>query len=129
MIILQAPMPALETTTVLPNPQLNDSEAPRHVVTTTRAMDGTLYTYIKTSATDKLNYTFLLSRMKGLELRAFITAYFRARVRMQNHKGEVWEVYFLNNPFEFDASDGARNAPGGEQITVVLEMEGVKISG
>jgi len=128
-VVLKAPLPLLETTTILPNPQMNDGEAPRHVVKTSRAIDGTLYSYIKTSATNKLNYTFLLSRMKALELRAFITSYYRAKVQLTNHKSEVWEVYFLNNPFEFNASDGARNVPGGEQINVVLEMEGVKISG
>ena len=48
MFIVQAPHPALEATTLLPNPQFGDGENLTDEVQVKRAMDGTLYTYVKT---------------------------------------------------------------------------------
>ncbi len=129
MLILQAPYPGLASTTVLPDPQFNDAQAMQHGVTIQRAMDGTRYTHVHTTdSRHKLTYQFSLSRMKALELRAFIQAFFRSQVRLTNHKGEIWRVWFVNNPFEFDAVERAGGYPGDEMSAVTLECEGFLIS-
>jgi hypothetical protein len=120
MIILQAPYPALQTTSLLPNPQFGDSEAPQQSMNIRRAMDGTRRTYVKTNQLSKLHYEFMLLRPKALEVRAFIESYYYAEILLTNHKNEVWLVHFATVPFELTDD---------QRITIVLEFEGTKLSG
>ena len=127
MIELAAPYPAIQTVTLLPNPQLGDGEAETCEVATKRAMDGTLYTYVKSKAgRRRLTLPLGLSRMKALELRAFIQSYFAAQVRLTDHLGQVWIGHFTSNPFEFSTPKRAGGWPGGEMQMIQLEFEGVK---
>jgi hypothetical protein len=129
MITLQAPWPGLETTTVLPNPQFNDAQAGQQRLVVKRAMDGTRYTHVHTTESRyKLTYQFSISRMKALELRAFIQAYYQSQVRLTNHKSEVWRVLFTNNPFEFEGVSKAGGLPGNELMNVTIECEGFLMS-
>ena len=129
MLMLQAPLPGLVATTILPNPQINDAQAKQHTVTIKRAMDGTCYTHVQTTdGRHKLTYQVNLSRMKALELRAFVTAYFSSQIRLTNHKGEVWRVWFTSNPFEFDTLERAGGQPGDELVAITIECEGFLIS-
>jgi len=129
MMILQAPWPGLTTTTVLPNPQFNDMQARQHGVTIKRAMDGTRYTYVHTTdSRHKLTYQFTMSRKKALELRAFVRAYYRSQIRLTNHKGEVWRVWFINNPFEFETTGREGPQPGQETVSLTVECEGFLLS-
>jgi hypothetical protein len=70
-----------------------------------------------------LQYSLTLSRMKALELRAFILAYYRATIKLTNHKGEVWYVQFTANPFAFSGKERS-NLPGNEMSDITLEVEG-----
>lgn len=130
MFQLQAPSPGLQTTTVLPDPVFGDQESLRASVNTKRASDGTRYTYVKRKQGRKLQWTFRLSRNKGLELRAFIQSYFASKIRVTDHAGRVWVGNLMNNPFEFDtvARSGPAIAPmpRGEQQTITLEFEGIE---
>ncbi len=129
MLILQAPLPGLTTTTILPNPQFNDAQAKQHNITVKRAMDGTRYTYVHTTDNrHKLTYQINMSRLKALELRAFVQAYYRSQIRLTNHKGEVWRVWLVNNPFEFETLEKAGGQPGGELVTLTIECEGFLMS-
>ncbi len=129
MMILQAPIPGLVTTVVLPDPQFNDAQAKQHSVTIQRAMNGTRYTHVKTTAGRyKLTYEVRMTRMKVLELRAFLQAYYRSQVRLTNHKGEVWRVWFTSNPFVLDTAERAGGAPGGEWVVLTIECEGFLVS-
>ena len=102
------PDPALETTTLLPNPQFGDGENLTDEVQVKRAMDGTLYTYVKTkNGRRKLQWAFRLTRNKALELRAFIQAYYAKKIRVTDHNERVWVGNLMNNPFEFDTSGRA----------------------
>ena len=92
-------------------------------------MDGTCYTHIQTTdGRHKLTYQVNMSRMKALELRAFIQAYFSSQIRLTNHKGEVWRVWFTSNPFQFETPERAGGQPGGEYVTITIECEGFLIS-
>lgn len=129
MLTLQAPLPGLTTTTVLPSPQFNDAQTLQHRVTLKRAMDGTRYTHVHTTdGRHKLTYQFSLSRRKALEVRAFVQTYYRSQIRLTNHKGEVWRVWFVNNPFEFEATGRGGTQPGDEAVSVTIECEGFLMS-
>ena len=69
MFTLQAPYPALQTTTILRDPKFSDSEGLMVSVARKTAMDGTRYTYVKRKDRRKLKWSFRLTRNKGLELR------------------------------------------------------------
>jgi hypothetical protein len=122
--LLQAPYPALLTTTLLPSPNWGDSVALKGTVTSMRSVDGTLYTYVKTKGSKKaFQWDFELSRNKALELRAFVEAYFGKVIRITDHDGDVWIGYLVNNPFEFSTNGAAQGWPGDEAMTVRLEFE------
>lgn len=130
MFIIQAPYPTLQTSAVLPNPQFSDSESLLETVDKKRTMDGTLYTYVHhKSGRHKLSWTFSMTRNKGLELRAFIVAYFAAKILIRDHNDNVWIGNFTVNPFEFNTDQRAAPAispmPLGELQTITLEFEGV----
>ena len=126
-IELAAPYPAIQTVTVLPNPQFGDGEAISVEVTTKRAMDGTLYTYTKsTGGRRRLTLPMQISRMKGLELRAFIQSYYASKIRLTDHLGQVWVGHFVDNPFELSTPKRSVASPGNEIQTIQIEFEGVK---
>jgi len=131
MFILQAPHPALEATTLLPDPSWGNGENLTDEIQVKRAMDGTLYTYVKTKNDRRhLQWTFRLTRNKALELRAFIQAYFAAKIKVTDHNERVWIGYFINSPFEFDTPGRAAPSidpmPRGETQEITIEFEGVE---
>ena len=131
MFELSAPYPLLQTTTLLPNPQFSDQEGLMVSVIRKTAMDGTRYTYVKRKGSRrKLKWSFRLTRNKGLELRAFLFAYFASQVKVIDHNGRVWIGNFTSNPFEFDTSEQAGPAispmPRGESVTIEIEFEGAE---
>jgi hypothetical protein len=100
-------------------------------MTPKRALDGTLYTYVKTTGgRRKMSWTLRMLRAKALELRAFLRSYFASKVKITDHNGRIWVGHFTNNPFEFDTPDraGPVLADGlrGEMQTITVEFEGVQ---
>ncbi len=133
MFQLEAPHPHLQTTTVLPSPQFSDQERLLDTVTRKTAVDGTRYTYVRRRpGRRKLRWTFLLTRIKALELEAFLRAYHASPLRITDHRDRVWLGYFTSNPVEFEGR--GRAAPAippltrGELYAVELEFEGVEQS-
>lgn len=124
-----APYPLLQTTTILPSPQFSDGEALTASLSTKRAVDGTLFTYVKTKVRRrKMTWTFRLHRPKALELREFILAYFASVVQVTDHNGRAWVGNFTNNPFEFETDSGGPwiGSLRGEMQTITIEFEGVE---
>jgi hypothetical protein len=131
MFQLAAPYPALQTMTVLPSPQFSNQESVLDTVSRKLAMDGTRYTYVKSrNGRKKSKWTFLLSRNKALELRAFLFAYFATKIKVTDHNNRVWVGNFTSNPFEFDTPNAAQPAiapmPRGELQAIDIEFEGVE---
>jgi hypothetical protein len=130
MFQLQAPYPTVQTNSFLPNPQFSDQEGLLDSVNRKMAIDGTRYTYVKRRSRRKLKWTFRLSRPKGLELRAFIFAYFASKIRLKDHNGRVWIGWLTSNPFEFETTGRGAPAiapmPRGEIMVIDLEFEGVE---
>jgi hypothetical protein len=73
-----------------------------------------------------LNYTFRLGRIKSLELEDFILNFAGSMWTVVNWKGETWKVNLMNDPVELTAK--SRYIGEREEIDVILELEGVKIS-
>lgn len=131
MFEISAPYPGLQTTSLLPNPEFSDTESLTDVVVSKRATDGTLYTYVKTKGgRRKMQWSFRLTRNKGLEVRAFLLSYFASRIRVVDHNDRIWVGNFTNNPFEFvtdrKAGPAIQGWPKGETQTITLEFEGVE---
>jgi len=114
--------------TVMPNPTFSDQETNLNTVSRRTAMDGTRYTYVKRRARSKLQWTFKLSRNKGLEVRAFFIAYFASQIKIVDHRNRTWVGYFTSNPFEFETQSRAAPAispmPRGETVSIDIEFEG-----
>jgi hypothetical protein len=132
MFTFRAPLPALQATLLLPNPLFGDSEALTAAVEMKRAMNGTVRTYVKTkNGRRRLQWTFRMTRNKGLEMRAFLLRYFASEMLVEDHNGRTWRGTFVNNPFEFDTPRKAGPAitpmPRGEQQEITVEFEGVEV--
>lgn len=123
--IMKAPYPGVRTTTVMPSPKWGDSKGLTATVQSMRAVDGTLYTYVKSrNGRKKYNWEFEISRHKALELRAFINSYVGKLIQVIDHDGDTILGYLRNNPFEFAGAGRAGDGwPGGETMTVILEFE------
>jgi len=124
--ILQAPSPALSTTTYLPNPDLGDSIAPTGTLDFKRSMNGTKYAYVKSrDRRKKFVWSFSLSQHKALELQAFFDAFNASDIRITDHFGKVYIGNFTTNPFEFEAVGRSVASPGNDtSAQVQLEFEG-----
>lgn len=126
MITLRAPYPTIQTMTLLPNPQFGDGEAPRDTVQVRRAMDGTMYTYVRrTGDRRELDYTFFLTRLKALELAAFVRSYHTWPIQLTDHLDQVWVGNITTDVVELEAVGRSPDKPGGEMVTVRLQFEGV----
>jgi len=124
MLTIAAPHPGYQTTVMLPSPDWGDTMEVASSMTKMRAMDGTLYTYVKQrQGRKRFRLTFEIARSKAIELRAFIKAYYRTPMQLTDHNGNQWLVYLQNNPFEFAANSKAEGFPGGETMMVSLEFE------
>lgn len=112
---------AYQTVTYLPNPVFGDSEALLNEVQKKRAIDGTLYTYIKSTSRRRLIFQFILTREKALELYYFFQSYFTTSVSLTDHNDIEWYGKFTSNPFDF----GGRGRD--EEQEIQFEFEGVKV--
>jgi len=124
MFMLEAPYPGYQTTVLLPSPNWGNAVELTSSMSSVRAMDGTLYTYVKQKdGRKRFRFDFEISRSKALELRAFIQVYYRTAMRFRDHDANQWIAYLQNNPFEFAGSSKAEPFPGGETMTITLEFE------
>lgn len=131
-LLLEAPFPALSTSTILPSPLFSNSNAPQHEINIKRANDGTRRTYVKNIPRRKLIWNFRLDRVKALELRQFLSTYYADKIRITDQDGVIWFGYLTNNPFEFDTpgragrSDTPITGVRNERQTITLEFEGTQ---
>jgi hypothetical protein len=125
--IMQAPYPALKTTSLLPSPQFSNTQGlKQRIASIMRSMNNKRYTYVNTSPDQVLTFQFLMTRAKSLELREFLLLYFAEKIKITTHENEVWVVHFVNDPFEFT---GERKAePAREMYTINLTMRGTLLS-
>lgn len=126
MIEFTAPWPSADCRIYLPNPKFGDSESLALEVMPKRAMDGTLYTYVKTKGSRrKLIMSFTITRLKSIEFNRFLRMYISKQIQIVDHLSRTWVGYITTNPVEFSTAN--RGAPGGgsELVDVEIEYEGI----
>ena len=126
-VLLQAPYDFIQTTLVLPSPLFQDTENLISNINLRRSMNGQTYTYVKSSDSKILKYTFSLPRMKGVALEEFCRSYNSTPIKLTNWKGEVWNVQIMTNPTDF--VETGRYEPTTDRTDVNLEFEGTKVYG
>lgn len=134
MIYLMAPWELIQTTTMLPNPDLGDLRSKVLSVNIRNTINGTFYSYKKSNATYitnpnntvskydryRLIWEFKLRRGKADELKAFIETYSGYAWRVVDWKERVYRVHLINDPVDFTCITG-------DGLHVVrLELEGYR---
>ena len=125
MLQITAPWPSTDCRIYLPNPKFGDSESLAIEMNPKRAMDGTLYTYVKTKGLRrKLLMSFTMTRLKSIEFNRFLLMYVSKQIKIVDHLDRAWIGYITSNPVEFNTSK--RGTPGGgdELVDVEIEFEG-----
>jgi hypothetical protein len=124
---LQAPYPTLQTTSHLPNPQLGESVGNVTKKNDFLAMDGTKYTYVKTTGRVKMVWTFRLTQGKKEEVAAFYRSYKADELRIIDHLGDIYIGFFTSNPLEFESLGRAVDSPTNNvDHNCQIEFEGTK---
>lgn len=124
MLVMQGPHPAYQTSLVLPSPEMGNTRGMQSTVQTIRAMDGTLYTYVKNKRGRKVhNWDFIVSREKALEVKAFVDLYISKAIRVIDHE-DIARVGFLTlNPWEQRGDGRAGGWPSEEAYRFSLQLE------
>jgi hypothetical protein len=114
----------------LPGPIFGDVIGNLNNIIIQKSMNDTTYSYVKRTKTQKLQYNFVLSRRKGLELRKFIQNNCAKLITIIDWKGETWKAYLTTNPVQLEPKERWANCDPGdsEKINVGLEFEGLRIS-
>ena len=129
MMRLGAPYPGVEMYTYLPNPIFSDSENSVGSVEFKRSMTNVRYSYVKSRAQHRrTTFSIEMTRMKALELRAFLLKYPTTRIELVDHLGVRWLGYITTNPNEFESTKSNRSVAnvGHSYSQIQLEFRGVK---
>jgi len=128
---MQAPMPTVKTTSVLPNPEFSNSENAMVELLggqPARSIDGTVRTYIKRKKRRRFVWSFVTTRNKAIEVREFVRSYHASKIRVEDHEGRIVEGYIMNNPLEINmarrAGPARQDLPRGESCEISIEFEG-----
>lgn len=131
MIYLMAPWNLIQTTTMLPNPDLGDLRNKVLSVNIRNSINGTFYSYKKSNKTYfnglsydryRVTWEFKLRRGKTDELKAFIETYSGYEWRVVDWKERVYKMNLINDPVDFTCLTG-------DGLHVVrLELEGIKMA-
>lgn len=125
----QAPHPDYESIIFMPTPSFGDRERPESRIQLKKAMDGESYSHItQRQVFTAMHYawSFNITRLKALELKAFIDA----------HIGQPWRLiwpgrdniiaHLLVNPLQLDMAFRAVVAGSVEAVPIDLEFESVQ---
>jgi hypothetical protein len=131
MIVFKAPYPRAARVLILPNPKLGDSYTPVREINVSRSINGTPYTYVKTSTAVRLLFEIEMTRQKSLELEAFLKLYQGHYMQLTDHNSIKYKVIITS---ELDKKNFKRSvyAPGDplgseESVIVNLELEGIPL--
>lgn len=101
----------------LESPVFGDLQANINEISINRTINGSRFSYIKTSRRKHLKYEFNLRCNKYLELLDFIDQSYLNTITLTNWKNEVWMVRLVNDPIEL-------KAPSRDMYSITLEFEG-----
>lgn len=121
-VYLSAPWDLIQATIRLPSPQVGNLRNNQLDVAIRNSMNGTLYSYVKSSDRLKFAWDLFLTRQKALELEYFIEYYDEYEWRVTDWEENVYRMYLINDPFDFT------RISKDELTTVRLELEGFLIT-
>lgn len=129
--ILEAPHPGAVTALLLPNPELGDTEGRDLDVELKQSMNGTFYTYVKSSDRKRMVFNWpSIGRGKLVEVQEFFKNYSGEHALFTDFRGDIWDVIFERNPIEITINK--RTSPAGgprfESGSLTLEMLGAQIA-
>lgn len=131
MIIFKAPYPVVARTIILPNPKLGDSNTVVREASIKRSIDGTPYSYVKTSTAVRLLYQLELTRAKSLEFEDFISVYGGVYWHLTDHKDVKYAVIMISELTKQNfkrALYNPTNVYGGEENVIIdIELEGTPL--
>ena len=105
--IVQGPYPLLETTLVMPSEREGNQTNLAATVQTMRAMDGTLYTYVKTKRGRKAyTWDFAVTKDKVREVEEFVRLYAGQLAKVTDADGDILVGYLTANPYDFEGQGG-----------------------
>lgn len=122
MFRIEAPYPAVASTTLLPSPQQGNNQSLLSQVNVVRMMDGSRRTFVKKGGGKRLHrWDFTVSRDKMEEMTDFVERYRSSTCRV------VWRGRSLIgkltlNPTEAQGSGRAGGWPGGEAYDLTIEL-------
>lgn len=127
---IQGPYPNPKVTIILPNPQFDDARASESTMQIKRTMTGRVITYVQSSNRVTLQLPFLLSRMKSLELEAFVNSYQSASWKLTLYDGSIWEAQLVGQPVVRSATGraGSSTATGKESVEVTLTLSAKRLN-
>ncbi len=120
-VYLDGPYEASQARVMLPSPHLGDDFNPEIEVAIMNSMNGTVFSTIKTSERVHLNWEFLLSRQKSIELREFVDAYLNYDLKLIDWEDRVYKVKIVNLPIDF--TNTRRNG----DVMVAVQFEGTQL--
>lgn len=127
---LQGPWPGAVTTTILPNPELDNSEGRDISVDFRRSMNNTGYSYVKSSDRKRISFQWEdLGRGKIVEVQEFFKLYAGSHILLTDFRGDQWDVIFADNPVVTEVTKRSDNSGGArkESGTLSLEFLGTKL--
>lgn len=129
MILLQAPYPSFETSTVLPSPEWNDSTSLVNQMGLKRSMNNVVYTTVRTSNRQLFKWVFNLTSEKVRELQDFYKLYSSQPIYATDHKGRKIVGFIKNNPITASGTHRAVYSPGptnfsNDSESLEIEFEG-----
>ena len=125
MLLLRVPYPDETTVTILPNPQLGDSVRLLSEVSIKRAMDSTLYSYVKKTRDRKYVYNFDLTQEKARELGDLYKLHAGKEWLFEHESGLKVIGHVDNNPLSYTTKSGRLCCD--ESVDLVLEFTGYAI--
>jgi len=130
-MVIKAPYPHVQTVMVLPNPVLDNSEEPLDERDYRIMMDKTVYSYIKRIGESTFRYSFRLTRLKAIEVIAFVENYIGTKWEITDHHEVVSYVYCTSDVKTLTTVRGPGTGPCyfdgysvNEGLTLDLEFEG-----
>jgi hypothetical protein len=93
-------------------------------------MLGRVITYVDPSDRYEVQLPLVLTRMKDLELEAFINAYQSAHWHLTLYDGSTWDCQLIGEPVRRQATQryGNNPTPGKEVIEVTLTLSAKRLT-
>lgn len=124
MFVIQGPYPRMTQSLVLPSPRRGNSVGKANTLQVLRAMDGTMYTYVKSKrGRDVYRWDFMVARDKAVEVNSFIKANGTIKVKTTDHLDAQRIGFITINPLEMTGEGKALGWPGGEAYRFSIELE------